>query len=180
MAAQPAWHQWGKPPARRAGPRSLASLFAAASLDTSLLSVSDALNAEREWRESLATAIAPVEVPAIGGFLPAQVPFAQQTWGPKDGYAWAVQRLTIATLTGSDSMQVYRGASVLDASGPQNLMNSWLGSNGTVQTWNPGRTGCMLAARQTLVFSGTLSGGPYIINADVIQLESWLLPYFLL
>lgn len=149
-------------------------------LSVSLKALAGELAAEREWRDRLAAGIMPVEVPAIGAFTPAQAPYLQGTWGPKDGYLWAVQRLTVATLASGDILQVYRGASTADVNGAQNLLNSWQAANGAVQTWNPGRTGCMLAAHQRLIFTGTLSGGPYMANADVIQLESWLVPYFLL
>lgn len=136
------------------------------------------LASEREWREQLAAAIAPIDVPAIGAFTSG--PYLQPTWGPKDGYLWMLQRITVAGLGSSDIMAVYRGMSVIDAVGPQNAMHSWLGSNGAIQIYNPGRTGWMLKPRQTLILTGTLSAGPYTINADVIQLESWLLPFFLL
>jgi len=180
----PQWASWGRPPrlpganARRNGYPGGAHLEVSASVSAGLGALAAELAAERRWREQLAAAIAPVEVPAIGAFTAG--PYLQAAWGPKDGYCWAVQRLTVATLGAADLLQVYRGASVADVNGSQNLLNGWQGSAGTVQTWNPGRTGCMLAARQTLIFTGTLSGGPYMVNADVIQLESWLLPYFLL
>ena len=36
------------------------------------------------------------------------------------------------------------------------------------------------AAEQNIIITGTLTGGPYTLNADVIQVETWLVPYFLL
>ena len=149
-------------------------------LSVSLKAVAGELAADREWRQKLADAIMPIEVPAIGAFTPAQTPYLQGTWGPKDGYLWAVQRLTVATLATGDVRQVYRGASTADVNGTQNALNSWQASNGGIQVWNPGRTGCMMSAHQRLIFTGTLTGGPYMANADVIQVETWALPYFLL
>lgn len=182
---QPAWANWGKPAAPSPRlyalpppPPDMPSIEVTARLSVGLRAVADALAAEQEWRERVAAAIAPIEVPAIGAFTSG--PFAQAQWGPKDGYHWAIQSLTVSGLASADIMQVFRGASTLDASGPQNAKQSWLGTNGAIQPWQPGRTGCILAPRQTLIFTGTLSGGPYTVNADVIQLESWLLPYFLL
>ncbi len=180
---EPAWAAWGarprpRPGGRRAAPGARAEAGVAIALGPGLEALCGELAAEREWREKIAAAIAPIEVPAIGAFTAG--PYLQAAWGPKDGYFWAVQRMTVATLAAGDVLQVYRGASVADVNGAQNLLNGWQGSAGTVQVWNPGRTGCMLAARQTLIFTGTLSAGPYMVNADVIQLESWLLPYFLL
>lgn len=182
-APEPAWASWGTRPRPRlhghqgaAGARVDAGV--AVTLGPGLEALCGELAAEREWREKIAAGIAPIEVPAIGTFTAG--PYLQAAWGPKDGYFWAVQRLTVATLGTGDVLQVYRGASVADVNGAQNLLNAWQGTSGAVQTWNPGRTGCMLAARQTLIFTGTLAAGPYMANADVIQLESWLLPYFLL
>ena len=179
----PPWAGWGVRPRPRLNghqeaPGATVAAGVAVTLGPGLQALCGELAAEREWREKIAAAIAPVEVPAIGAFTAG--PYLQAAWGPKDGYFWAVQRLTVATLGSSDVLQVYRGASVADVNGAQNLLQAWQGTAGAVQTWNPGRTGCMLAARQTLIFTGTLAAGPYMANADVIQLESWLLPYFLL
>ena len=149
-------------------------------LSLSLKAVAGALERDREWREALAAAICPIEVPAIGSFLPAAAPYLQGTWGPNDGWAWAIQRLTVASLSTGDSMLVYRGASTADANGTQNLLQGFQGSAGAVQAWTPGRSGCILAANQNLIVSGTLTGGPYMLNADVIQIETWAVPYFLL
>jgi len=149
-------------------------------LSVSLRAVAGALEQDREWRERLAAAICPIEVPAIGSFLPAAAPYLQGTWGPNDGWAWAIQRLTVASLSTGDSMLVYRGASTADANGTQNLLQGFQGSAAAVQAWTPGRSGCILAANQNLIVSGTLTGGPYMLNADVIQIETWAVPYFLL
>jgi hypothetical protein len=149
-------------------------------LSLSLRAVAGALERDREWRERLASAICPIEVPAIGAFLPAAAPYLQGTWGPNDGWAWAIQRLTVASLSAGDSMLVYRGASVSDANGTQNLLQGFQGSAGAVQAWTPGRSGCIIAANQNIIVSGTLTGGPYMLNADVIQIETWAVPYFLL
>jgi hypothetical protein len=149
-------------------------------LSVSLRSLAAELGAERDWRDRIAKGIAPLDVPAIGAFTSAQLPYLQATWGPNDGFAWAVQRITVGQLLSTDSMLLYRGASVADASGNQNLLQGFQGSAGPVQVWNPGRTGCMLGKLQNIIITGTLTGGPYTLNADVIQLETWLLPYFLL
>ena len=149
-------------------------------LGLSLRAVAGALERDHEWRERLAAAITPIEVPAIGAFLPAALPYLQGTWGPNDGWAWAIQRLTVASLAAGDSMLIYRGASVSDANGSQNLQQGFSATFGAVQAWTPGRSGCILAANQNLLISGTLTAGPYVLNADVIQVETWALPYFLL
>jgi hypothetical protein len=149
-------------------------------LSLSLRAVAGQLERDRDWRERLAAAITSLEVPAIGAFTPAQTPYLQGTWGPNDGWAWAVQRLTVASLVTGDSMLIYRGASVSDANGSQNLLQGFQAANGPVQAWTPGRSGCMIMANQNLIVAGTLTGGPYILNVDVIQVEAWAVPYFLL
>ena len=152
----------------------------AVELSASVKAMAGELAEDHAWRRKLADAIMPIEVPAIGAFTPAQIPYLQATWGPKDGYFWAIQRLTVTTLATGDILQVYRGASTADVNGSQNALNSWLATNGAIQVWNPGRTGCMMSAQQRLIFTGTLAAGPYMANADVIQVETWALPYFLL
>jgi len=149
-------------------------------LSVSLRGLAAEMAADREWRDRLAQGIMPIEVPAIGAFTAAQTPYLQGTWGPNTGYAWAVQRITAAPLLTTDYMQLYRGMSTADASGNQNLLQGFQGSAGAVQAWTPGRTGCVLAAEQNIIITGTLTGGPYTLNADVIQVETWLVPYFLL
>jgi len=149
-------------------------------LSLSLRSLAADLAAERKWREQLAAGIMIMEAPAIGAFTPAQVPYIQPTWGPNDGYVWAVQRLTVGQLVPSDTMQLYRGASTADAGGNQNLLQGFAGSAGAVQAWTPGRTGCVIDENQSIIVTGSLYGGPYTLNADVIQVETWLAPYFLL
>jgi hypothetical protein len=164
----------------RSDPGPVADPGFAIELSVSLRAMADQLDRDREFRERLAEAIQWIEVPAIGAFTPAQLPYLQGTWGPNDGWVWAIQRLTVASLATGDSMQVYRGASTADANGNQNLRQGFQGTSGAVQVWNPGRTGCMIPANQNLIISGTLTGGPYMLNADVIQIETWAVPYFLL
>jgi len=159
------------------------NLQATVSLGESIRGLADEISAEQDWRQAIANGIAWVEVPAIGAFTPAQTPYAQGGWGPPTGYAWAVQRITVGPLAAGDNLEVYRGHSTADASGNQNFLNAWISPSAQqqpVQAWNPGRTGCLLNPRQTLIFTGTLTGGPYYANADVISIETWLLPYFLL
>lgn len=177
------WQAWEElaPPVRLA-PRPVygTRIAATATLEAGLEDLSGQLREEQDWRERLAGAVAPVSVPAIGAFTSSQVPYLQAQWGPALGYVWAIQRLTVSGLASSDSLIVYRGQSIADTTGAQNLLQGWIGSLGYAQAWTPGRTGCILGPRQNLIFTGTLSGGPYYANADVIQIESWILPYFLL
>jgi len=149
-------------------------------LSLSLRSLAADLAAERKWRDQLAAGILIMEAPAIGAFTPAQVPYIQGEWGPNDGYVWAVQRLTVGQLAPADTMQLYRGASTAATGGNQNLLQGFTGSAGAVQAWTPGRTGCVIDENQSIVVTGSLFGGPYTLNADVIQVETWLAPYFLL
>ena len=150
-----------------------------AGLEASMTGLTGELAKEREWREAIQQGIAWIEVPAIGAFTPSQAPYIQPGWGPALGFVWAVQRITPSALAATDVLQVYRGSSTADVVG-QNELNTWTAPQDNGRAWNPGRTGCLLNQRQSLIFTGTLGGGPYYANCDVIQIETWLLPYFLL
>lgn len=176
LTADTTW--WWAPPPRPRPRAAVLEVSAAADLAAGIGRLADELAAEQKWREEIAAGIATIDVPAVGAFTTG--PYLQAMWGPKDGFFWFVQRLTVGTMVPSDVLQVYRGASVADIAGQQNLLNSWQGSNGAVQVWNPGRTGGMIKPRQTLIFTGALTAGPYVANADVIQVEARLVPYFLL
>jgi hypothetical protein len=98
--------------------------------------------------------------------------------GPRDGYAWAVQRVTAAGLAANDILSVYKGPPVSQAADPTNLANIL---TSTSPAWHPGRTGLILQPGDTLVLAGTsLSATAVTILGEVIQMELWLLPQFLL
>lgn len=128
--------------------------------------------ADRHWAAELWYVSAP-----LLAFLGSAAPFANSAWGPNTGYAWAVQRLTVAGLATTDSATVYRGYSTADAV-PQNIVAPPLVPS--APTYNPGKTGLILMGDQSLVFGGTLTAGTlYVVSADVIQVTLDRLPRFM-
>lgn len=104
--------------------------------------------------------------------------------GPPDGYAWAVQRLTVAGLivTGgvADAAAFYRGVPSSKTVDNSLLLNT---VNANAPAWHPGRTGLVLQPGESLVAAGfgtVTSAGPVTLTGEVIQMEQWLLPHFLL
>jgi hypothetical protein len=98
--------------------------------------------------------------------------------GPRTGYAWAVQRLTVGGLSSGDSVSVYKGPPVSVTADPTMLVQ--LLTN-TTPTWVPGRTGLVLFPGDTIVVTGTgLQATTVTLQGDVIQLEQWIVPEFML
>jgi hypothetical protein len=103
--------------------------------------------------------------------------------GPPDGYAWAVQRLTIGGLTTGatpDSAAFYRGVPSLQAVDPALLLNT---VTGNAPAWHPGRTAFILQPGESIIAAnlGTVAAtGNVTLTGEIIQMEQWLLPHFLL
>jgi hypothetical protein len=102
--------------------------------------------------------------------------------GPPDGYAWAVQRLTVGGLTTGatpDSAAFYRGVPSSQAVDQALLLNT---VTGNAPAWHPGRTGFILQAGESLICAGlgTVAAAQVTLSGEVIQMEQWLLPHFLL
>jgi hypothetical protein len=98
--------------------------------------------------------------------------------GPRDGYAWAVQRLTVGGLSSGDLVSIYKGPGISVAIDPTLLVQVL---TNTTPTWIPGRTGLMLFPGDTIVVNGTgLQATTVTLSGDVIQLEQWIVPEFLL
>jgi hypothetical protein len=118
-----------------------------------------------------------IEMPAVA-FLGSAAPFVKALWGPNTGYAWAIQRLTVAGLAGADSMLVYRGYSGAADVQPQNIVAPPLVP--TAPTYNPGKTGLILMPDQALVFAGTLTGATtYFVSGNAVQMTLDRLPRFM-
>lgn len=101
---------------------------------------------------------------------------------PDTGFAWAVQRVTVAGLTGGatpDVVSLYRGPGAAAAQTNDNLLTVVTGAS---PTWHPGRTGLILqeGERVTVAGSGLTATGQITLTGEVIQMEQWLLPHFLL
>ena len=111
-------------------------------------------------------------------YIPAQaaqftsVPYTMKTvnFGPKPGFNWAVQAITVEGLGTSDYLNLYRGQSVSAAVAGYGRFTFTVTVAGAVATWLPGRTGLVLQGRShdSIVFGGSI-GGTITVNADVIQ-----------
>lgn len=99
--------------------------------------------------------------------------------GPPTGFAWAVQRITVAGLAAADIVSLYRAVASTSAQTADNLLTI---VTGAAPTWHPGRTGLILqdGERITAAGSGLTASGQVTLTGEVIQLEQWLLPHFLL
>lgn len=148
-------------------------------LAVSLGSVAAELRADREYKRQLAASLWFQSAPAMGPF--SAMPFASPTWGPNDGYAWAVQRVTVAGFGATtDLVTAYRGNSVTDVQ-PQNALFTFsVATVGAVATWHPGGKGLVLKGGEGMVFGGTFTGTAGAINVDVVHMELDKLPCYLL
>jgi hypothetical protein len=98
--------------------------------------------------------------------------------GPSTGYAWAVQRLCVGGLSSGDLITLYKGPSSSFTVDPTNEVQVF---TSTTPAWVPGRTGLILYPGDSLVFSGTgLQATTVAVSGEVIQLEQWVMPDFLL
>lgn len=139
------------------------------------------LKADRARRElfdqKMQQAIRYVPLPPVqqGSGTPAT--FASPDWVCKDGYCWAVQRITAKGLGSTDTVWVYRTA----ASGSGEVADSAAANplTATVPAWTPGRTGLLLQPRDGITVQGTTTAA-VTISVDVILLEAWIVPDFLL
>ena len=163
-------------------PRMEADLGAFAALAVELRANTAALNRAEERRRQIAASVTTFDGPAIE-FKAAALPYATPAnqYGPKDGYVWAIQRMTVFGLGATtDFINAYKGSSTADVAG-QNALNTFtVPIVGAVSTWGPGRTGCILKAKQSLVFQGTFTGADCFVSTEVIQLTLDQLRYFLL
>ena len=157
---------------------------AAADLYAGLATVSGQLAARQAFLEELSEAITCPETAGISFLGSAATPYVVPKWGPTLGYSWFVQIVTVGPLASADTLAVYRGLTPNDNQ-PQRKKQEWLGTNGTWQTWNPGRLGLWLrGGKEGLVFdggSGSLTGATrYYVNIDVIQVADAALAAYLL
>jgi hypothetical protein len=138
---------------------------------------------DRQWQielrlyQAIFTRVIPPKTRAVSGGS-VVITSTEHDLGPPDGFAWAFQRITAAGLASADVISLYRGvpsSGTVDASNFMNVLT------GTAPSWHPGRTGLMLQPGESVVASGTgLTATQVTITGEVIQMEQWLLPHFLL
>jgi hypothetical protein len=103
-----------------------------------------------------------------------------ETWGPKTGYFWAIQRVTVAGLVTTDAVQVFKAgiASPVGAT-PGNQVTQAAISN-TV-AFNPGRTDLILQPGDFLIINGTgLTSASITGSFDAVVGLLEMLPDYLL
>jgi len=118
-------------------------------------------------------------IPLLSVTNPAGAPqtFVSPDWVCKTGYDWAVQLVTAKGLGATDTLWVYKTsasgiAEVADSAAKWQLTNSAPG-------WHPGRTGLVMHAGDGIVLQGTTTA-QVTVNIEVIMLESWITPDYLL
>jgi hypothetical protein len=127
---------------------------------------------ERMYEAIFAKVLRPTTVTVAGGVA------SLLGTGPETGFAWAVQRITVAGLATADVVSLYRGPGVAAAQTTDNLLTI---VTGTAPTWHPGRTGLILQEGERVTIAGTgLTATQVTLTGEVIQMEQWLLPHFLL
>lgn len=153
----------------------------AAEMNLRLGALVDRLDARRETERRAAEAIrvAPFQpheaAPAAGAFT---ISDAANVLGPNTGYAWAVQSLSVAGLGSGDTASLYIGPPIAATASPNNFRQAFTAAN---PSWQPGRTGCILNYGDSLVLSGAGLSSPLVtLTGQVIIMELWLLPMFLL
>jgi hypothetical protein len=138
---------------------------------------------ERQWEielrlyQSIFSRVLPPTTAAVaaGSIL---ITSKEHSLGPPDGSAWAIQRLTVAGLATADIVAFYRGVANSGTVDGSNFINQ---VSGAAPAWHPGRTGLVLQPGESVVASGTgLTATQVTLTGEVIQMEQWLLPHFLL
>lgn len=154
-----------------------------AGLAASLKKISDVV--ARQWEielrlyQAIFTRVIPPKTKTVVATA-VTITSTEHDLGPPDGFAWAIQRITAAGLAAADVISVYRGVPSSGTIDPSNFMNVL---TGTAPSWHPGRTGLMLQPGESIVANGTglnAATTQVTITGEVIQMEQWLLPHFLL
>lgn len=141
-----------------------------------------ALNAaERRKREAFA-GVTYFPAPAFQ-FSSGATTVCEADKGPKDGYTWAVQHVTISGLAAlTDFINLYRGTSPLDVQGQNAEHTFQVSVVGGLADWHPGGKGFLLrgSGKERLITNGTFTGTLGIVSYDVIQIEDAQLRYYLI
>jgi hypothetical protein len=156
-----------------------------ASLSFQVGRLTDAITAARAYDARCEAAIRSVPIQphtvTVAGAA-VTITAADNTLGPNTGYAWSVQRLVVAGLaagTTYDTVSLYRGPAGAASIQQNNLLNV---VTGNAPAWHPGRTGCMIFPGDTIIAAGTglTATGPVTLTGEVILMELWLVPQFLM
>lgn len=129
---------------------------------------------EKQMQQAIRGGVPLLSVSQAAG---APATFASPDWVCKTGYDWAVQLVTAKGLGSTDTLWVYKTS----ASGAQEVTDSaakWLLTN-AAPAWHPGRTGLVAHPGDGIVLQGTTTA-QVTVNIEVIMLETWITPDYLL
>lgn len=160
--------QFSHPPAVLGAPPGM-SADLAAGLTVRVGQLADALTAEHRRRAELSAAIYPFEIPvtslAASGTLDQPVHF-----GPRDGYAWDLRRLTAASFT-AGTVAVYRNQAA-DA----NQLFTFTSAG----TWWIASGQVILRSTERLVLvAAGITGSVTVSGSAIMVAEPWLAEYLL-
>jgi hypothetical protein len=152
-----------------------------ASLVAAMGKVSGALERRMAQDRRLTEAIRVVPIPSQSATVAggsALISSASNILGPNTGYAWAVQSLAVFGLASADTANLFVGPAGPASTTPGNFRQSFTAAS---PSWQPGRTGCILNAGDTLILAGTgLSATQLTLTGLVVIMESWMMTEFLL
>lgn len=158
-----------------------ASLEGSADLAASIGRLATEYERERRYREAfqqkMQLAIRDTPLLSVTAVAGTPATFASADWVCKTGYEWFAQLFTAKGLGSTDTLWIYRTS----ASGAQqvgDLTARWLLTN-AAPAWAPGRTGFAMKPGDGIVLQGTTTAA-VTVNIDVIIVEQWLVPDFLL
>ena len=130
-----------------------------------------------DFEQKMQQAIRSAPLLAVQAAAGTPATFASLDWVCKTGYVWAVSRVTAKGLGATDTVWVYRtngsgSAAALDSAAAALLTNS-------APFWNPSRTGLVLQEGDGITVQGTTTAS-VTVSIDVIMMEAWVVPDFLL
>lgn len=90
-------------------------------------------------------------------------PATGKTIGPKPGFAWALQRLSVFNLASNDTLLVYR-----NSANPDNFLFQVTFAN---PTYHPGSKGCILRGPDKIIVTGAslTATGDVTINVEALE-----------
>ena len=152
----------------------------AGSLCLSLDRNTAAMRDRQAWLDRLADAIwqVPMDPIPLGA-----LPVVRVNAGPTTGYYHAIQRVTVGPIGATtDLIHVYKSRVSVEQQ-PQTALTTLTGASsaaGAFLTWTPGRTGCVLHPDERIGLSGTITGTNPVMNWEVVQVEAWAFPLYLI
>jgi hypothetical protein len=183
MAGDPSWADDAPINSDGTGPL----VQAVASMTVQLGRVASMMQADYDRKQRLVQALRWAQIQPIQANPQTQGPVAgtvtltnAEIWGPKTGYFWAIQRLTVAGLVTTDAVQVYKAgiASPVGAT-PGNQVTQAAITNAVA--FNPGRTDLILQPGDFLIINGTgLSSTSITGSFDAVVGLLEMLPDYLL